>query len=117
MRRIAMFVVLLLAGCGAGFQELPQDHACLEVGYALAHLAESCSGERAVGNRRYEQFRDEYACLTRDQAVEAGTNPEDLYDCAFAIQALSCDVEADFGDDLSRYMDVSPGCALVAEPR
>jgi hypothetical protein len=117
MRRLSPLLALALAGCGAGFQELPQDHACLEVGYALAHLAEPCPGERSVGNARYEQFRDEYACLTRDEAVEAGTNPEDLYDRAFAIQALPCDVEADFGDDLSQYMAISPGCALVAEPR
>lgn len=46
-----------------------------------------------------------------------GTNPEDLYDCAFAISSLPCDVVEDFGDDLERYMEISPGCPLVAVPR
>lgn len=32
MTRAFALLALLLGGCGGGFQELPQDHACQEVG-------------------------------------------------------------------------------------
>ena len=109
-------LLALLIGCPA-FTAIEGDSPCLEVGYALAYVAETCSGSRDAGNARYEQFVDEYTCIDSSVAVEQGYAPEDLYDCAFAISSLPCEVTEEYGDDLSLYMDISPGCALVVEER
>lgn len=109
-------LLLALIGCPA-FSELGEDQPCLEVGYALAYAAESCLGDRDVGNARYEAFVDQYECIPTSEAVADGHAPQDLYDCAFAISEMPCEVVEAYGDDLALYMGISPGCALVAEER
>lgn len=113
MKRLGV-AVFFLGGC-AGFTNLPPDHFCLEAGYAIAAVTESCTGDRDLANARFEVFQSSVTCVEIDVAdPPSGVLPEQLFDCAFAIQALSCDVVADFGDDISSYLAISPGCALVA---
>jgi hypothetical protein len=132
MSRAAAGLALALTAC-AGFQPVSDIQPCLEVGYALAAITETCSGDRAAGNARYQQFREEYRCIptpvepkgegsTEGTSADesegaAGPAPEDLYDCAFAVEQLPCDFVEAAGDDLEVYLSVSPGCPLVAEPK
>jgi hypothetical protein len=122
MSRPAAGLALALTAC-AGFQPVSDIQPCLEVGYALAAITETCSGDRAAGNARYQQFREEYRCIPTpvepkgDSEDAAGPAPEDLYDCAFAIEQLPCELVESAGDDLEVYLSVSPGCPLVAEPK
>ena len=109
--------VALLSACGAGFRPVPGDQFCLEAGYAIAAVTESCTGDRPLANRRFEAFQEQTDCVRIDVTEPpGGVQPEQLFDCAFAIQSLPCDVVSDFGDDIDAYLAISPACALVTDP-
>lgn len=106
---------LLLMGC-AGFRPIDPQQPCLEAGYAIAATTERCTGDRALANQRYESFASQYTCIDRVPSEDSWP-AEDLYDCAFSIELLPCEVAAEFGDDLARYLSMSPACALVTQKK
>lgn len=108
--------VPLLAGCVA-FKPMPPDQYCKEVGYAIAAVTEVCTGDTDLANDRHDAFVDQYACIEHEVDEGGAVAPEDLFDCAFRIQELPCDLVESYGDDISAYVSVSPGCALVVEPK
>ena len=117
-------LLLLGAPACAGFQPVADTQPCLEAGYAIAYITEACTGDRELGNQRYEAFRDQYQCVSTppedgvpgvNSADTGAPGPEDLYDCAYAISELDCAVVEDFGDRIGQYLRVSPACPLVAE--
>ncbi|MFM2248407.1 MAG: hypothetical protein RL071_4482 [Pseudomonadota bacterium] len=122
-RLVGALLLVGLSSC-AGFQPVADTQPCLEAGYAIAYVTEACTGDRELGNQRYEDFRDQFTCLATppedgvpgvDSADTAAPGPEDLYECAFAISQLDCAVVEDFGGRIGMYLNVSPACPLVAE--
>jgi hypothetical protein len=122
MSRALLLLAPLLPAC-AGFQPVAATQPCLEAGYAIAYVTEACTGDRALANQRYEDFRAQFTCVETppedgvpgvESSDTAGPGPEDLYDCAFAISQLDCAVVEDFGGRIGQYMQVSPACPLVA---
>ena len=117
--RSASLAAVLLAGC-AVIQPVDPDDPCLEAGYAIAWVSEACAASVEVGNARYERFEQDYACVGRTyddpELAAAGIEVEDLYDCAFAIRQLPCDVVDAYAMDIGAYLDVSEACAWVVKP-
>ena len=114
--------LLFAAVCGCkGMDSADPRQACYEAGYAIAYVTEECTSDRDLANARYEAFADGWSCIPRGyddpELAELGLEPEQMYDCAYAIGLLPCEVVADFGGDIASYLAISPACPLVAEPK
>lgn len=122
----------LLAGC-ASLQALPKDSPCVEAGYAISRRTFECTGDDALANARFEAFEKQYSCIELpDWSVDTGVvtkvletdgsggdglHPPDYFHCAFAIDLLPCELVAEYGDDLDRWLASSNACAYVIEPK
>ena len=106
----------LAAGC-IDLKPMPADQPCKEAGYAIASRVFDCSADGELANATYERFEEEYACVLYDLEVEPdppGSDIEkDLFHCALAIGALTCDQVAACGQDLDCFLAASPTCPLV----
>lgn len=99
--------VVTWAACDKPYQEFPTEQVCLDVGYAIAARTYDCEDSTSIANKRFDLFEQQYECLIEDTAFE----PIDVYyHCVAQINATSCDDVTAFGDDLSRYMALSPAC-------
>lgn len=109
---------LATLGSCTGYRPIPPDHPCREAAYAIAARTEECTGDVPLALDRFEAFEDTYVCL----AVEVGDGsdliaPEDLYDCAWAIRELPCELVDTYGDDLDRYLALSDACTWIVARR
>lgn len=108
-------MILLLAACAS---TLEPDDFCTEAGFAIAARTQDCTGDIALAEARYEAFAEAYTCVEVDPSDTAGVVlPEDLYACPLAIRNLPCELVAEYGDDLDRWLTASPVCQLLVEPR
>jgi hypothetical protein len=122
---------LSLAGC-ASLQALPPDAPCVEAGYAISRRTFECTGDAELANARFERYRREFECIDLPKwSVDTGEvtkfleaegsgaalSPPDYFHCAFAIELLPCELVAEYGDDLSRWLEGSNACAWIVEPR
>lgn len=115
-----------MVGCGDPIQPMPEDLPCREAGYAIAARTVQCTGDAALGQARYDTFREEYTCLLwaaddprlQDPTVwdtgPAKPHPADLFSCAFTLRNLPCELVAELGDDLAAWLAQDPGCTWVA---
>lgn len=95
--------------------DLPPEQACIEVGYALAARTEDCTGDADLGVSRQEAFEVEYVCSLPE--LLAPEYERDLFNCALVVRNLACELAVDYGDDLALWLDSSPVCALILDPR
>jgi len=114
MSRALPFLVLM--GCA---EELPADHPCDEIAFALAARTEDCTGNTTRAVALAEDFESQWECLLEDPAVEKQLAPAgvDLYDCAFAVRNLACELVEVYDADLSMWMTSSETCELLVAPR
>ncbi len=111
-------ILLVFAAC-VTLRPIEADVPCREAGYAISRRTFECTGDGALANRRYEAFARQYTCISPAIEYDTGyyaNTPADLYHCAFAIGELACSLVTTYGDDLDRWLDSSPMCALVAAP-
>jgi hypothetical protein len=110
-----MRAAVLLAAAAGCAHPLDDDQPCLEVGYAIASRTAECEDSDEAGVARFDLFESRYTCdLAR---VRASENDVGLYECAFVLRNLACELVVDYGDDLDRWMASSPACAAILEPR
>ena len=116
----ALALIALGAGLSACNRSLDDDAWCKEAAYAIAGRTEECTGDSALATARYEAFFDAYTCvevppesLAEDTA--GAVAPQNLAHCALAIRNLPCELVAEYGDALDRYMTASPVCRLLVE--
>ena len=124
-------LVLVLTACPS-LSQMPRDQPCLDAGYAIARRTYECTGDTALGNERFEQFRREFACIDLPKyAIDTGRvtrfivatdtgatiSPPDYFHCALAIDALACETVTEFGDDIASWLSVSDACPWVTRPR
>ncbi len=110
-----------LAGCDS-ISPMPVDLPCREAGYAIAARTAECTGDIALGERRYERYRAQFACIewsADDPALwdTGNVGAEDLFSCSFTIRNLPCEVVADLGDDIEAWLSTDPGCTWVAREK
>jgi hypothetical protein len=99
---------LLISACGAPAKTFPVDQVCQDTGYAIAARVMDCSDDPDLATTRFEAFNAEYNCLVQDLDYE----PVDIYyHCVAQVSNATCDQVASFGDDLSRYLTLSPTCS------
>lgn len=110
--------LLLAPVLACNLQPGDPEQPCLEAGYAIAAVTEECTSDRELANARYEAFDAGWDCIPREhddpELAELGVPVEALFDCAFSIGLLPCEVVDDFGDDIASYLAISPACPLVA---
>lgn len=103
--------VLLLVGCA---HDLPDEQACLEVGWAIAARTSECEGDAELGAERFEAFEAAYTCqASSDPAVDLELA---LYECPLVLRNLACELVVTYGDDLTAWLSSSPACAALLEP-
>lgn len=133
MRRLALVPTLALAACPS-LHTLPEEQACVEIGYAIADRTYACTSDPDLANERYLAFEDAYDCLDLPDAVivtsptgggtfVGGTDgeplpvqPADYFHCAFAIRQLPCELVETYGDDLAQYLTASDACPWLVAP-
>jgi hypothetical protein len=122
VRRLPGAVALLVVGSCKPIEPMPEDLPCREAGYAIAARTAECTGKAALGQRRYEAYRKQYACIEWSADAEefqdtSGREAADLWSCAFTIRNAPCEVVDELGDDISAWLALDPGCTWVAEPK
>jgi hypothetical protein len=87
---------------------MPTDQVCRDTGYAIAARTLDCEGDVDLADQRYEAFRKRYECQVRDLERD----PVDVYyHCVAKISEANCTRIHNFGNDLERYLQLSPACA------
>jgi hypothetical protein len=123
MTRTAGAVLALIGLCSCDpIKPMPDDLPCREAGYAIAARTAECTGDAALGQARYEDYRARYSCIlweADDPALKDSSNPgpEDLFSCAFTLRNIACEVALDLGDDIDGWLSLDPGCTWVAQPK
>ena len=114
MKRLPIASLLLLAGCP---KNLPDDQACVEVGYAIAARVEQCTGDADLGESLYDRFEAETTCRlpVKDEASIVYEQPVLAFECAFVTRNLACELAVEYGDDLSLWLGSSPICRAILE--
>lgn len=113
LMRVVALLGLCLPGmaavaCGQPYEAFPLDQVCRDAGYAIAARTLDCEGDTSLAQQRYDRFNRDYRCgvtsLERD--------PVDVYyHCTSQISGASCEQIRSFGDDLGKYLSLSPTCA------
>lgn len=116
----ALLPGLLLPTSCISLRQMPPDQPCREAGFSIASRIFDCTGDEALANATYERFSDERTCILWDLDETSERYPfaieADLFHCALAIDAMTCDEVERCGQDLDCYLSASPMCALVVEP-
>lgn len=103
--------VLAAAGCA---EDVGPEQACEEVGIAIGARAEECTGDVELAVALVEAFQAEAECVA--PAPGSATEEVDLYACALVLRNLACELSAEYGADLSRWLETS-SCPAVARLR
>lgn len=121
--------LLALAACTGSEEPTPQD-ACKEAGFAVANRTVTCGQSRDVGNARYHELLDHFACVatfpTYHDPVDdlspttpppTEMRPEEAFGCAVQLRQLSCEGVLASGDLMTWWLSASPSCSrLFAAP-
>ncbi|MCB9779207.1 MAG: hypothetical protein H6742_11640 [Alphaproteobacteria bacterium] len=111
-----MIAWLLVLSC-SNLKQMPPDLPCREAAFAIASRTEECTGDIALAEQRVEQFEATYTCIAVDTTDPDFNGPaisvEDLFDCAFSIRELPCEVVEDYGDDIELFLLNSDACTWI----
>lgn len=88
-----------LAACKNYVDVKPED-ICDDVGFAISSRTFSCENDGNRANARYHLFRDTVSC---------NVNKENMsFDCSVAIESLTCEQTAPYGDDFTQWLASEP---------
>lgn len=100
----ASMVLLGASGCAA--YDAEQGEPCRQAGYSIASRIHACTGDETAANDAYKRFADTYVCT-------APPDREESYECAAQLRDFGCDVVADYGSDLDRWVTATPECLAL----
>ena len=107
--------------CVACTRSIDEDRLCDEIGYAIAGRTQTCTGDTALAQQRFEAFADQYTC--REVPVEtlgadtsAPVAPQDTFACPLAIRNIPCALVEELGDDLDAWLSASEMCDYLTTP-
>ena len=117
-------LLLALLGCNTA-RPLADTLPCEDAAVAISRRTYECTNDGDLANQRYEDVVASYECIpvTYETDIEGAwydvieDAPGNWFHCAFAIGELPCELVEAYGDDFELWLDASPVCAVVMEPR
>ena len=111
-----MVGLLLSGGCA---RAVADDQPCFEAQTAIAARYEECTGDTDAALALHDQVGVETECRWPDAPAFEGQEGElaaGVYECAFAIRNLPCELVEAYGTDIDAWLTAAPVCPLLLGP-
>lgn len=94
--------LLLVGSFGSckNYEDVEPEDVCEDVGFAISSRTFSCEKSSDRANARYHRFRDTVPCNVTKENMS--------FDCSVAIEALTCEQTAPYGDDFTQWLASEP---------